>query len=120
VPLFVIPTQDRRETAAEKVRALVERNQSRDVYDLYHLIQQGFAPDQQLVASKLRWRPGDPPRDVQPHTEEAYDRDLALWVPQRARVPWETAWPVVHDGLALLECVAVGDGAHAAGQSARS
>lgn len=99
IPMFVIPTQDRRETAAEKVRALVERDQARDAYDLYHLIEQGFAPDAAIVAQKLGWTRGDPPLRVQAHGREDYENDLRLFVPRRAHVAWETAWPRVRDVL---------------------
>lgn len=105
VPAFTLPTQDRRETAAEKVRALVERDAARDLYDLAHLVDQGWFPPPDLLEKKLGWRPGAPPRPVQPHARSAYERDLRDWVPSRAHLPWEAAWSKVRPHLEGLRCM---------------
>lgn len=105
VPVFTLPTQDRRETAAEKVRALVERDMARDLYDLAHLVSQGFLPAPGLVAATLRWTAGAPPRPVQPHASAAYARELRDWVPARAQLPWNAAWSAVRPFLTSLACV---------------
>lgn len=102
VPSFTLPTQDRRETTAEKVRALVERDTARDLYDLAFLVDQRFFPPKALVEAKLRWTPGDPPRPIQPHSKRDYERDLRDWVPARANLPWEEAWAKVRPYLQSL------------------
>lgn len=105
VPSFTLPTQDRRETTAEKVRALVERDLARDLYDLAHLVDQGLLPKPILVEKKLGWAAGQRPLPVQPHAKPAYDRDLRDWVPARAHLPWEAAWAKVRPYLAGLPSV---------------
>lgn len=102
IPAFTMPTQDRRETTAEKVRGLVERDVARDLYDLAHLVAQGHLAPPGLVARKLRWHEGDPPRDVRRHGRVDYERDLRDWIPARARLPWEAAWTKVRPYLETL------------------
>lgn len=105
IPAFVIPTQDRRETTAEKVRGLVQRDVARDLYDIAHLIQQNLLPTPDVVERKLEWRPGDTPATIQPHTRADYDRDLEIWVPGAARLPWEEAWRIAKPYLSSLRCM---------------
>jgi len=50
-----IPTMDLREIAAEKIRSLLMRSQSRDLYDLWFLLREGVAVDVDLVEAKLDW-----------------------------------------------------------------
>ncbi len=102
---FALSTQDRRETTAEKVRALVERDVARDLYDLAFLIDQGHLPTPDLIEKKLGWATGDAPRPIRPHPESAYERDLRNWVPAAARLPWKAAWAKVRPFLEGLRAV---------------
>lgn len=102
IPAHTFPCQDRVETCAEKVRGLVERDVARDLYDLAYLVDQGHRAPPELVAAKLAWTHGDAPRRIQPHARADYDRDLADWVPPRARLPWTDAWVRVRPWLRTL------------------
>jgi len=46
---------DRKEMAAEKVRAILTRASARDLYDLSFLLRQGFLPDREPVNGKLSY-----------------------------------------------------------------
>lgn len=54
VPKFEILTLDITELFAEKIRALVTRNQPRDYFDTYMLLENGYKIDTDLVQKKLK------------------------------------------------------------------
>jgi len=53
IPKFGILTLDKNELIAEKIRALVMRNQPRDYFDVYSMLEKGFRIDFPLVKRKL-------------------------------------------------------------------
>ncbi len=54
IPYSVL-VMDRKEIAAEKVRAMLTRASARDLYDLSFLVKQGVLPDEQLINGKLAY-----------------------------------------------------------------
>lgn len=54
MPRFKILTLNKDELIAEKIRALVTRNQPRDYFDVYVMLGKGFRIDLPLVRKKLR------------------------------------------------------------------
>ncbi len=75
VPLFTLFVLDEKEIFAEKIRALVNRKQSRDMYDLWILMNKGVAVDKKLVVEKLKEEKSNIKKVVFPSREE-YERDL--------------------------------------------
>lgn len=53
VPSFDLAVLDEREILAEKIRALLTRNQPRDLYDAYHLLNESVPIESSLVQEKL-------------------------------------------------------------------
>jgi|SRR3989344_5032585 len=54
VPLFTIVALDEKEILAEKIRALINRGASRDLYDIWMLINKGTIIDNKLLVYKLK------------------------------------------------------------------
>jgi predicted nucleotidyltransferase component of viral defense system len=52
---YSLLVMDRKEIAAEKVRAALTRASARDLYDLSFLLRQGFLPDKVLINGKLSY-----------------------------------------------------------------
>ncbi|MFA6328737.1 MAG: nucleotidyl transferase AbiEii/AbiGii toxin family protein [Candidatus Micrarchaeia archaeon] len=52
---YSLLVMDRKEIAAEKVRAVLTRASARDLYDLSFLLRQGFLPDEGMINSKLSY-----------------------------------------------------------------
>ena len=52
---YSLLVMDRKEIAAEKVRAALTRASARDLYDLSFLLRQGFLPDIELINGKLSY-----------------------------------------------------------------
>ena len=52
---FSVVIMDKKELFAEKVRALITRNQARDLYDTYFLLKQGVKIDINLIDAKLNY-----------------------------------------------------------------
>ena len=53
IPQFKVKTLAPEELVAEKVRALITRNQPRDYYDVYTLLQNGYKVNKALLRKKL-------------------------------------------------------------------
>jgi predicted nucleotidyltransferase component of viral defense system len=53
IPAFDILAMTPEEILAEKIRAIMTRNQPRDLYDTYHLLHRGVGIEQKLVEKKL-------------------------------------------------------------------
>jgi len=53
IPRFSVATLNKKEIAAEKVRALITRNQPRDYFDVYFMLKKGFKIDKKLVKKKV-------------------------------------------------------------------
>lgn len=54
VPLFTLVCLAEKEILAEKIRALINRKESRDMYDLWILIKKGVEINKDLIQKKLR------------------------------------------------------------------
>ena len=55
IPSFDVYVMSREEILAEKVRTILTRNKSRDVYDLYFLVESGLKPNKNLINKKLEY-----------------------------------------------------------------
>ena len=75
VPVFTIVALDDREILAEKVRTLINRNEPRDLYDIWVLLNKGAQLDDKLLAAKLR-EEGSKLKDLKIPSKEAYEREL--------------------------------------------
>lgn len=54
VPQFVIVVLDEREIFAEKIRALINRREPKDLYDVWMLLNEKVGIDKELILSKLK------------------------------------------------------------------
>ncbi|MBI2045547.1 nucleotidyl transferase AbiEii/AbiGii toxin family protein [Candidatus Pacearchaeota archaeon] len=54
VPLFSLIVLDEEEILTEKIRALINRGESRDLYDVWVLLNKGVKVDKKLLAEKLK------------------------------------------------------------------
>lgn len=54
VPLFTIMALDEKEILAEKIRALINRTESRDLYDIWVILNKGVKIDKKLLFEKLK------------------------------------------------------------------
>lgn len=59
VPSFVINVLIEKEILAEKIRALINRSESRDLYDLWFLFSKKFEIDKKLIKQKLKEEKSD-------------------------------------------------------------
>lgn len=75
VPLFTLVVADEKEILAEKIRALLNRGEPRDVYDLWMLLSKKVSLDEKLIAEKLREEKSDLGK-IQFPSKEEYLRDL--------------------------------------------
>jgi len=53
IPSFDLALLAEEEIVAEKIRAILTRQQPRDLYDCYHLLSKGVEPDRDLIQEKL-------------------------------------------------------------------
>ena len=53
IPPYAIMLMDYKEIIAEKVHAIITRNKSRDVYDLWVLLKRGYAIDYAIVDREM-------------------------------------------------------------------
>ncbi|MCD4740178.1 nucleotidyl transferase AbiEii/AbiGii toxin family protein [archaeon] len=53
IPAFKVKTISPEELVAEKLRAMLTRNQPRDYYDVYNLLKKGYTIDRSLLRKKL-------------------------------------------------------------------
>ncbi len=75
VPLFTIIILDEKEILSEKIRALINRAESRDLYDVWMLLNKGVKIDKKLLYIKLREEKSKLSHLTLPAKEE-YERDL--------------------------------------------
>ena|SRR3989344_2318274 len=75
VPLFTIVAMDEKEILAEKIRSLINRSASRDMYDIWMLLSKNIEIDKKLLLDKLREEKSDIHKLKFPSKEE-YERDL--------------------------------------------
>lgn len=52
---YSIKVMDKKEIAAEKVRAIMTRFSARDLFDLYFLVKGGAIPEKSLISEKLKY-----------------------------------------------------------------
>jgi len=55
LPPYTVPVMDTAEIMAEKIRAILTRNNARDIYDLWFLIQKKISINISLINSKLKY-----------------------------------------------------------------
>lgn len=75
IPPFTLVALDEKEILAEKIRALANRKQSRDMYDIWILINKGIEIDKKLIIKKLKEEKSALSNIILPSKEE-YERDL--------------------------------------------
>jgi len=75
VPLFTIVVLAEKEILAEKVRAIANRKQSRDLYDLWILINKGVEIDKELIKNKMKEEKVDI-KKIDLLSKQAYETDL--------------------------------------------
>ncbi len=75
VPMFSIVVLDEREILAEKIRALINRAESRDLYDVWIFLNKGIKIDKKLLSIKLKEEKSKLSNLKLPSKEE-YERDL--------------------------------------------
>jgi len=75
VPMFSIVVLDEREILAEKIRALINRAESRDLYDIWMLLNKGIKIGKKLLSIKLKEEKSKFSNLKLPSKEE-YERDL--------------------------------------------
>jgi predicted nucleotidyltransferase component of viral defense system len=93
LPAFELAVLDEAEILAEKLRALVTRNQPRDLYDIYHLLGKSGGIDPALVQEKLDYY------DLE------YDPDRVLRAARDLEPGWGTLEPLVYSTLPSFERV---------------
>lgn len=75
VPTFVLVVLDEKEILAEKVRAIANRKQARDLYDLWILLEKGVEIDKKLIKDKLKEEKINLNK-IQFISKESYEQDL--------------------------------------------
>jgi len=75
IPLFTIVVLDEKEILAEKIRALINRSESRDFYDIWMILNKGAEIDKELIINKLKEENSDLAQLKIP-SEKEYERDL--------------------------------------------
>lgn len=75
VPLFTLVVMDEKEILTEKIRALINRKESRDFYDIWMLLSKGIKIDKKLLLEKSKEEKSKLSNLKFPSREE-YERDL--------------------------------------------
>ena len=75
VPAFTIVALDDKEILVEKIRALINRGQSRDLYDVWVLLNNSVILDKKLLSAKLKEEKSKL-ENIKIPSKEAYMRDL--------------------------------------------
>lgn len=75
IPLFSIVVLDEKEILTEKIRALINRAESRDLYDVWMLLSKGVKIDKKLLSIKLKEEKSKLSNLKLP-SKEVYERDL--------------------------------------------
>ena len=84
VAAFELSVMSEREILAEKIRALLTRNQPRDLYDIYHLLSKSVSIDADLVERKLEYY------------DRQYDPSAVLEAATDLEKRWETLSPLIY------------------------
>lgn len=93
VPTFDLVVLEEPEILAEKVRALLTRQQPRDLYDIYHLINRSVAPDPSLIQTKLDYY------------DRTYSEDAVIDRARTFESLWPSLEPLVYSRLPPFEAV---------------
>ena len=75
VPLFTLVVLDEKEILAEKIRALINRTEPRDFYDVWMLLNKNVVIDKKLLFEKLKEEKSRI-SDLKFPSKEVYERDL--------------------------------------------
>ncbi|MDZ7850756.1 MAG: nucleotidyl transferase AbiEii/AbiGii toxin family protein [Halodesulfurarchaeum sp.] len=87
IPAFELSVLSEREILAEKIRALLTRDQPRDLYDIYHLLSKSVSIDPDVVGRKLEYY------------DRQYDPSAVLEAATELEIRWETLSPLVYSTL---------------------
>lgn len=93
LPAFDLVVLGETEILAEKIRALLTRDQPRDLYDIYHLLQRAVRIDPGLVQEKLDYY------------EVTYDPDDVLDAARDLESAWDTVDVLVYSDLPPFDVV---------------
>ena len=93
VPTFDLVVLGEAEILAEKVRALLTRQQPRDLYDIYHLINRSITPDPTLIQHKLDYY------------DLTYDEEAVIDRAGTFESLWPSLEPLVYSRLPPFEAV---------------
>ncbi|MBI2575659.1 nucleotidyl transferase AbiEii/AbiGii toxin family protein [Candidatus Woesearchaeota archaeon] len=91
IPAFTIFAIDETEILAEKIRALANRSESRDLYDVWMLLSKGVIIDRKLLDAKLKEEHSSL-KNLKVPIKQAYERDLKgllLFLPPYVQVKEE-------------------------------
>ena len=102
VPLFTLVVMDEREILAEKIRALIHRRESRDLYDLWILLSRNIGVDEKLVLLKLKEEKIDVAQFQLP-SKQKYERDLKALVSLLPAYEQVVKEVMLH--LEMIQCV---------------
>ncbi len=75
VPVFTVAALDEKEILAEKIRTLINRSQSRDLYDIWVLLNKGIQLDKKLLKTKLK-EENTKISSLKIPSKQSYKRDL--------------------------------------------
>ncbi|MBS3155315.1 nucleotidyl transferase AbiEii/AbiGii toxin family protein [Candidatus Woesearchaeota archaeon] len=75
VPLFTTVAMEEKEILAEKIRALINRSESRDLYDIWMLLSKKVEVNKELIINKLKEENSSLDQLKIP-SEKEYERDL--------------------------------------------
>ncbi len=90
---FEVDIVNKKEIVAEKIRALITRNQPRDYFDVYFLLEE-YDVDCDLVKKKVE------------ETDEKYDKERIFRNAQKVYTRWEEDLePLVREKLKFKECI---------------
>jgi len=76
---FSVKIMSEKEILSEKIRALLTRNQSRDLFDIYFLLKKGIKFDKNLVEKKLEYYKKKFSRK---EFSEAVKKKKSIWIPE--------------------------------------
>ena len=75
VPIFTIVALEEKEILTEKIRTLINRSQSRDLYDIWVLLNKGAPLDKKLLKTKLK-EESTKISNLKMPSKQSYERDL--------------------------------------------
>ncbi|MBI2139114.1 nucleotidyl transferase AbiEii/AbiGii toxin family protein [Candidatus Woesearchaeota archaeon] len=97
IPTFTIIALDETEILAEKIRALANRSDSRDLYDVWMLLSKGVIIDRKLLDAKLKEERSSL-KHIKIPIKQVYERDLKellLYLPPYDQVKEEVFYGIL-------------------------